>query len=152
MFCLTGQNGGVGSNALHVRAARLEDVPEVLELWSLARSAHAATRDRSSDVERLVREMPGSLVVAELDGVLVGVLIAAWDGWRGNMYRLAVSPDHRRQGVALKLVAAGEEQLRGNGARRVTALVADADDVAGALWEAAGYSRDTVIGRRVRNL
>jgi ribosomal protein S18 acetylase RimI-like enzyme len=135
-----------------VRSARDEDVPNVLELWSLARSAHATTPDRADDVERLVREMPGSLLVADDDGPLVGVLIAAWDGWRGNMYRLAVHPDHRRRGIALELVERGEQRLRGKGARRITALVAREDDVAGALWVAAGYAYDEVIGRFVRNV
>jgi ribosomal protein S18 acetylase RimI-like enzyme len=135
-----------------LRSAGDEDVPAVLELWSLARSEHAVTPDRAEDVERLVREMPGSLLVAEDGGRLVGALIAAWDGWRGNMYRLAVHPDHRRHGIALSLVEEGERRLRSKGARRVTALVAREDDVAGALWVAAGYAYDEVIGRFVRGV
>ena len=135
-----------------LRSAGDEDVPAVLELWSLARSEHAITPDRAEDVERLVREMPGSLLVAEDGGRLVGALIAAWDGWRGNMYRLAVHPDHRRHGIALSLVEEGERRLRLKGARRITALVAREDDVAGALWVTAGYAYDEVIGRFVRNV
>ncbi len=135
-----------------LRSAGDEDVPAVLELWSLARSEHAITPDRAEDVERLVREMPGSLLVAEDGGRLVGALIAAWDGWRGNMYRLAVHPDYRRHGIALSLVEEGERRLRLNGARRITALVAREDDVAGALWVAAGYAYDEVIGRFVRDV
>ncbi|MGO9498921.1 MAG: GNAT family N-acetyltransferase [Solirubrobacteraceae bacterium] len=54
--------------------------------------------------------------MAESDeGELVGALIAGWDGWRGNMYRLAVGPDHRRRGVARRSLDAGEEHLRGSG-------------------------------------
>ena len=68
------------------------------------------------------------------------------------MYRLAVHPDHRRHGLALELVEEGEQRLRLKGARRVTALVAREDDVAGALWVAAGYAYDDVIGRFVRNV
>ena len=137
---------------MSVRSAGHEDVPAVLELWSLARSPHALTPDRAEDVDRLVREMPGSLLVAEHGERLVGALIAAWDGWRGNMYRLAVHPDHRRRGIALELVQEGEQRLQLKGARRVTALVAREDDVAGALWVAAGYAYDEVIGRFVRNV
>jgi ribosomal protein S18 acetylase RimI-like enzyme len=43
---------------------------------------------------------PGALLVAEIDGVLAGSLIAAWDGWRGSFYQPAVSPEHRRRGLA----------------------------------------------------
>ncbi len=97
--------------------------------------------------------MDGSaLLVGEADGELVGVLIAAWDGWRANMYRLAVRPDPRREGIALRLIRAGEEQLRHRGAQRITALVANDDPVASAVWRAAGYDQDRQIGRCVRNL
>jgi ribosomal protein S18 acetylase RimI-like enzyme len=101
-------------------------------------------------VERLLEHE--ALLLAERDGALVGVLIAAWDGWRGNLYRLAVDPAHRRHGVARALVVAGEARLRSLGARRVTALVAREDAVARRLWLDLGYEDDTEIGRFVRNI
>ncbi len=127
-------------------------MPAVLELWNAARSGHASTPDRLEDIERLVDSSPAALLVAELDGEIVGALIAAWDGWRGNMYRLAVRDENRRQGVGLALTRAGEDYLRECGVRRVTALVAFDDHVAEGFWEAAGYPQDREIGRRVRNL
>jgi ribosomal protein S18 acetylase RimI-like enzyme len=109
--------------------------------------------DRLDDVERLIgAEAPAALLVAERDGEIVGALIAGWDGWRGNMYRLAVRDGSRREGIGLALTRAGEDHLRQCGARRVTALVAFDDETAGAFWEAAGYPVDREIGRRVRDL
>jgi ribosomal protein S18 acetylase RimI-like enzyme len=140
------------SVAITIRAGRADDAAGVLALWELARSAHAATPDRAEDVKRLIAEHPGSLLVAEAERAIVGTLIAAWDGWRGNMYRLAVDPRRRRQGIATALIRAGEDSLRRRGARRATALVAHEDRQAGALWDACGYPPDLVIGRRVRNL
>jgi ribosomal protein S18 acetylase RimI-like enzyme len=137
---------------INVRRCRQADVPAVLELWANARSEHASTPDHSDDVERLVDGSPAALLVAELGGKIVGALIAAWDGWRGNMYRLAVCEKYRRQGVGLALTRAGEEYLRARGAQRVTALVAFEDEVAGGFWGSAGYPKDLKIGRRVRNL
>jgi len=104
------------------------------------------------DVERLIEESPAALLVAEHDDEIVGALIAGWDGWRGNMYRLTVHEKYRREGIGLALTRAGEDYLRSCGVRRVTALVAFEDDAAGAFWESAGYSQDQKIGRRVRNL
>jgi ribosomal protein S18 acetylase RimI-like enzyme len=124
----------------------------VLGLWHQSRSEHATTADRLEDVQRLLSGEPGSLLVADADGEILGALIAAWDGWRGNMYRLAVHFEHRRRGIGLALVRAGEEHLRRQGARRITALVAYEDEVASAFWESAGYPQDLEIGRRVRNL
>ncbi len=135
-----------------VRRAREADVPAVLALWDEERSGHASQPDRAEDVERLVADSPAALLVAERKGELVGVLIAGWDGWRGNMYRLAVRAGARRQGIGLALVRAGEEYLRSQGAARVTALVAFDDARAGAFWDAAGYPQDEEIGRRAHNL
>jgi ribosomal protein S18 acetylase RimI-like enzyme len=135
-----------------VRRCQEPDVQAILELWEQARSGHASTPDRSADVERLLADSPAALLLAERDGEIVGALIAAWDGWRGNMYRLAVRDGHRREGIGLALTRAGEDYLRSCGARRVTALVAFDDDVAAGFWDAAGYPKDREIGRRVRNL
>jgi ribosomal protein S18 acetylase RimI-like enzyme len=135
-----------------VRLGRPQEASTVLELWQQARSAHASTADLLEDVQRLLSETPGSLLVAEADGAILGALIAAWDGWRGNMYRLAVRCEHRRRGIGLALVQAGEEHLQGQGARRITALVGYEDEVARAFWESAGYPPDRKIGRCVRNL
>lgn len=135
-----------------MRAARPAEAPAILQVWQSERSAHATSADRIEYVNRLLTETPGSLLVADTDGELAGTLIAAWDGWRGNMYRLAVLREHRRRGIGLALVRAGEEHLRHQGARRITALVAYDDEIASAFWQAAGYPQDAEIGRRVRNL
>jgi ribosomal protein S18 acetylase RimI-like enzyme len=136
---------------IEVRRCRREDVPAVLELWAGARSAHASRADRREDVERLL-DSPAALLVAARDGEIIGALIAAWDGWRGNMYRLAVRDRNRREGIGQALTGAGEDHLRRCGASRVTALVAADDEAANGFWDAAGYPLDSSTGRRVRNL
>jgi ribosomal protein S18 acetylase RimI-like enzyme len=135
-----------------IRSAEVPDAPAVLELWAQARSEHASTADRLEDVERLIADSPAALLVAERGGEIIGALIAAWDGWRGNLYRLVVREACRRQGIGIALAWAGEEYLLGCGARRVTALVAFGDETAGGFWDSAGYPQDREIGRRVRNL
>jgi ribosomal protein S18 acetylase RimI-like enzyme len=133
-----------------VREATRADVSAVLELWAQARSAAAVTPDDAESVQRLIER--SSLLVAEVDGRVVGALVVGWDGWRGNMYRLAVLPEFRRRGIGRRLVEAGHDSLRAQGARRVTALVAHDEADATGLWRAAGYELDTEIGRFVRNL
>ena len=83
---------------------------------------------------------------------MVGTIIAGWDGWRANFYRLAVLPSARRRGIALRLVADAERRLATKGARRLSAIVMSEHDPAVALWLAAGYHHDTRVGRYVRTL
>jgi ribosomal protein S18 acetylase RimI-like enzyme len=133
------------------RAATAKDVQPVLDLWAGSRSEHAETPDSAEAVRTLLHTDPGSLLVAD-DGEVVGALIAAFDGWRGNMYRLAVRQDRRREGIARRLVQYGEARLREKGAPKATALVGRGDEDAEALWRAAGYRDDVKIGRWVRSL
>jgi ribosomal protein S18 acetylase RimI-like enzyme len=133
-----------------IRPAAAGDLDAVLALWGDARSAHAVTEDTPERVAAIVAA--GAVVVAELDGAIVGAAIAAFDGWRGNFYRLAVAPPFRRRGIARALVEAGEARLRALGAPRVTALVAFDDAAARGFWASVGYGADSVMGRMVRSL
>jgi ribosomal protein S18 acetylase RimI-like enzyme len=137
---------------LTIRPCETDEIPDVLALWAVSRSAAASTPDTPDGLDRLRAQNVDNLLVAELDERIVGALIAASDGWRGNMYRLAVAPNYRRQGIARRLVAAGEAHLRERGVTRVTALVEADDSIAAGLWEATGYGRDAAIARFVHNL
>jgi ribosomal protein S18 acetylase RimI-like enzyme len=137
---------------MQVRPATRADVDAVLELWAQARSDAASTPDDVEAIARLLEDGGGALIVAKADGRVVGAIVAGWDGWRGNMYRLAVLPAYRRRGIGRRLVEAGHDSLRAKGARRVTALIAHAEEEAIALWRAAGYELDEDMSRLVRNL
>jgi ribosomal protein S18 acetylase RimI-like enzyme len=123
-----------------IRNAIEEDIAAVLDLWAAAGSLPSVT-DSLDGLTRLLAADPQALLVAEHDGVLTGSLIAAWDGWRGSFYRLAVSPEHRRKGLATMLLREGERRLGERGAIRLTAIVADDDPTAMSFWRAVGYAR-----------
>jgi len=95
------------------------------------------------------------VLVAEADGRIAGTVIGAWDGWRGNIYRLAVAPGFRRRGLARSLVAEADRSLVRLGARRITALV-DGDHLwAVDFWNAlaaSGYRQDEHMRRYVKTL
>jgi len=134
-----------------IRNGTEEDAPAVLALWRDADGPPSPT-DPEVGLGRLLRHDPGSLLLAATDGAVIGSLVAAWDGWRGSFYRLAVDPAWRRRGIATALVRAGEERLRGLGAVRLTAIAVGSDREAVGLWTAAGYERQADRSRFVRML
>ena len=138
------------AGSLSIRACRLEDIQSVLELWRQADATLGVT-DTADALRRAVADSPAHVLVAEVGGHAVGSVIGTFDGWRGNIYRLAVHPDHRRQGVTRALVAEVEKVLVEQGARRITALVEKDQPRAMNFWEAVGYRVDERIVRRVHN-
>jgi ribosomal protein S18 acetylase RimI-like enzyme len=70
-------------------------------------------------------------------------VIAAWDGWRGSIYRLVVAPSHQRQGLARRLVGHAETRLSAVGARRLQAIVVETEDRAVGFWTAVDWERQT---------
>jgi ribosomal protein S18 acetylase RimI-like enzyme len=149
-----------------IRPARPSEIPAVLALWRQADAVPSVSDDPAS-LRRLLATSEDALLVAEVRdpeaggseaddpaarGRLVGTIVAGWDGWRGNLYRLAVLPTARRRGIALRLVAEAERRLTEKGAIRFSALVMSAHDPAVALWRAAGYAHDPRVGRFVRSV
>lgn len=138
-------------DGLTIRNAESADLPAVLNLWGAAGAIPSATDDLPG-LERLLRRDGESLLLAQCGEEIVGTLIAGWDGWRGNFYRLAVEPARRRGGIATALVRAGEERLLRRGARRLTAIVAAEEEGATSLWRAAGYTQQADRARFVRTI
>jgi ribosomal protein S18 acetylase RimI-like enzyme len=132
-----------------IRPCRTQDVEVVLELWRQADATPSVT-DNADDLRRAVPNSPAHVLVAEAGGRLIGSIIGMFDGWRGNIYRLAIHPDFRRHGVARALVADIEKKLAERGAKRITALVEKDHPLAMDFWEAVGYCVDERIVRRVR--
>ena len=134
---------GVHDRAVTFRTGTATDTASVLDLWVRAR-AHPTSTDDASSLAALAARDPDALLIAEIDGHVVGTLIATWDGWRGNMYRLAVAPSFRRRGIAARLVGHGERRLLELGCRRVQALVVDTDTRADAFWTGVDYIPDSL--------
>jgi ribosomal protein S18 acetylase RimI-like enzyme len=136
---------------LAVRVGGRADAEAVLALWASSAATRSSTDDLSG-VEGLLARDGEAILLAELEGRLVGTLIVGWDGWRAAMYRLVVAGEARRAGVARALVEHGEERLRALGARRVNAQVLAADPVARSFWESAGYEDDPGMTRYRKTL
>ena len=123
---------------MNIRSGLPTEIDTVLELW---REAGLGIRpgDAPGSLESLLAHDPESLLVAEEDGRMVGTLIAAWDGWRAGLYRLAVHPDFRRRRIGTALVHAGEQRLAAKGATRIIAAVGRENSAATRFWKSVGY-------------
>ncbi len=128
-----------------------EDIESVLELWRVADATPSVT-DTNHDLWLTINFGGSSVIVAQSGGKIIGSIIGTFDGWRGNIYRLAVHPEHRRRGIARRLVSEAETWLRDQGAKRVTALVEKDHPWSTGFWDTTEFFLEPLDLRYVRDL
>lgn len=136
--CAACQDGGV---TITLRAGRAADIAGLLAMWQEAAENESRPPDTREALAALLGRDPGALILAEDDGVLIGSVIAGWDGWRFHLYRLAVHPAYRRRGIGSALLRAAEDKARALGVTRIDAMVLDANEAGQQLWRARGYRK-----------
>ena len=142
-------NASDKTDTFFIRACHPEEAEALLALWQAAGTSPSIT-DTLTDIRGAI-ESRASVLVAEADQRIVGSLIATFDGWRGNMYRIAVHPEYRRRGIGRALVEEGERCLTKQGTKRITALVEEKYPWAIAFWSSVGYEIEPGIARFFRN-
>jgi ribosomal protein S18 acetylase RimI-like enzyme len=134
-----------------IRDCRANEAEAVLALWRKAETTVSPT-DTVEDLHRAMTASPAVVLVADAEGQIIGSVIGSFDGWRGNIYRLAVHPDFRRHGIARTLVSEVEQRLVRQGAGRITAWVEKEHSWAMGFWQSIGYSVDSRMVRFINDL
>jgi len=123
--------------AVVIREMRGVDGEALRALWKAC--GFRSLGDDDLGLARLARRNPGLVLVAAEAGHVVGSALGAWDGRRGWVYHLAVDENHRRQGIATRLVDQVEAGLRDLGCQEARVNVGDDNAGARAFWQARGY-------------
>ena len=134
-----------------LRGCLESDIESVLELWLAAGSTPSITDTRDTLLVT-INSAVASVILADIGGAVAGSIIAGFDGWRGNVYRLAVHPDFQRRGIARRLLTAAEDWLRCQGVKRVGAVVEKDHPWATGFWDSTEFYLEPLDLRYVREL
>lgn len=123
-----------------IRPLAIEDYTVLVTLWQRAGlKFRPQGRDSREALSRQLRQGRVTLLGAEKEGRLIGVVMVSHDGWKGWINRLAVDPAFRRQGLGARLIAAAEEELHGQGVEVIATLIEAENEPSLNLFQKEGY-------------
>lgn len=135
-----------------LRPFRPGDEPAVIALWH-ACGLVRPQNDPARDIARKLKVNPELFVVAERDGVIIGTVMAGYEGHRGWINYLAVAPGRQRIGIGRQLMVEAERLLRAAGCPKINLQVRPDNRAAVAFYERLGFSVEGAIslGKRLEH-
>lgn len=138
---------------MEIRLMREDDYDRVYALWMSCRNMGFNDRDDSREgIAKYLARNPNTCFVAEDGGAVAGVVLAGHDGRRGFIHHMAVAEDHRRQGIAARLLEAALAALKAEGIHKAALLVFNRNEAGNAFWESQGFTARTDVTYRNRAL
>ena len=124
---------------LEIRNYQPTDFSEVRDILQLGGLFYEQI-DNADSLERKVRQVPDTIIVAVDDGKVIGTEVIVPDFFP-FLFRLAVHPDFRNRGIGRQLMQRGEEILRSKGFDHVNILVASNDLELQEYYQRQGYEK-----------
>jgi len=122
-----------------IRTFEEPDEDDVVALWNRGNSRPSAWNDPRESIRRKLAVDGDLFLVAQRAGKVVGTAMAGYDGHRGWIYSVAVTPECRRGGIARQLLIEAERRLRDRGCPKINLQVLPDNDAAVALYRSLGF-------------
>jgi ribosomal protein S18 acetylase RimI-like enzyme len=135
---------------MEVRIFNIDDEPAVAALWErcgLTRSWN----DPHKDIGRKLEVQPDLFLVGVMEGRVVATVMAGYEGHRGWINYLAVSPEQRSRGHGRRMMEEAERRLLALGCPKVNLQVRSTNQEAMGFYRRIGYAADEVVsfGKRL---
>jgi len=124
---------------LNIRPYQEEDEATVSQLWGECFPDSPPHNRPAADIQRKLAVQRELFLVALLHGKLVGTAMAGYDGHRGWVYYVAVSPRHQRRGIGAALMKQAEEKLIDLGCTKLNLQVRTSNTAVIAFYSSLGY-------------
>ena len=122
-----------------IRTYSESDEAAVAELWREVFPGSPSWNHPETDIQRKLSVQRELFLVAVLGSEIVGTAMAGYDGHRGWVYYVAVSPRHRRQGIGTALMNNVEQRLASLGCPKLNLQVRASNHEVVSFYENLGY-------------
>jgi len=125
---------------MEFRELNPDDYDDMIAVWKKAGlPIKPRGRDSRADIAMQIAFDPEMFLGCFVKGRLAGVIVGSYDSRKGYINRLAVAHEHRRKGIARKLVSMMEKTLKKKGFGIVTSLIEDSTEGSAELFAELGY-------------
>ena len=133
-----------------IRQFHTDNREDVIELWTQC-GLVAPQNNPKRDIERKLQVNPEWFLLGELEGKVIATCMAGYEGHRGWINYLAVSPRYRRQGFATRMMQEAERILKDAGCPKINLQIRSSNKDVIAFYEAIGFKKDDVVsmGKRL---
>lgn len=112
---------------------------QVIALWREVFGYAAAHNAPGLVIDKKREVRDGLFFVATTGPAVIGTVMAGYDGHRGWIYSLAVSPSRQKQGVGSRLLAVAEARLAALGCMKINLQIMAGNDAVENFYLANGY-------------
>lgn len=135
---------------MDIRPFRDSDEPAVINLWERC-GLLRPQNDPRKDIRRKRKVQSELFLVGVLDGQVIASVMAGYDGHRGWINYLAVSPEHQRHARGRAMMAEAQRLLQQLGCPKINLQVRSSNTGVIAFYRKLGYCVDEVIslGKRL---
>lgn len=133
-----------------IREFKIADSTEIIALWQACELTRP-WNDPRRDIQRKLDVDDALFLVGEHENKIIASVMGGYDGHRGWLNYLAVSPEHQRQGLATQLVSCVEEKLFALGCPKINLQIRTDNVAVQAFYKQLGFGIDDVVsmGKRL---
>ncbi|WP_027330655.1 GNAT family acetyltransferase [Marinimicrobium agarilyticum] len=135
---------------MEIRKFNEPDREDIIELWK-ACNLTRPWNDPNKDIDRKVRFQPDLFFVGSVGEKIISSAMAGYDGHRGSVFYLAVSPDSQGLGYGQKMMEHIEKALTKLGCPKINIVIRSSNDRVLGFYNNMAYAKDDVvsIGKRL---
>ena len=126
---------------MKIRKFQEENRSSLIELWQRVFPDDPPHNEPSKVIEAKLA-VDDLIFLAESDNEIIGACMAGYDGHRGWLYAVAVSPEDRRSGIGTQLVEHAMQALKELGCIKVNLQIRSTNTEVAAFYESLGFARE----------
>lgn len=134
---------------LHIRPYQPDDEDQVVELWTRC-GLVVPQNDPRRDIQAKMSWQPEMFLVGAIGDQVMATVMVGYEGHRGWINYLAVSPDVRRSGIGRLMMEEAKRLLSELGCQKINLQVRTSNSAVIEFYERIGYKIDDVTSLGMR--